>query len=37
MNPTGHHLVRDAGRWRIAARAWDIESEERKIPPDLHA
>jgi hypothetical protein len=30
-------LVRDAGRWRIAAQAWDIESEERKIPPDLRA
>jgi hypothetical protein len=30
-------LLRDAGRWRIAAQAWDIESEQRKIPGDLRA
>jgi hypothetical protein len=28
-------LVRDNGVWRIAAQAWDIETESRKIPADL--
>ena len=28
-------LVRDQDRWRIAAQAWDNETEARKIPDDL--
>lgn len=28
-------LVRDDGAWRIAAQAWDIETEARKIPQEL--
>ena len=28
-------LVKDGGRWRIVAQAWDTESEERRIPPAL--
>jgi hypothetical protein len=30
-------LVRQDGRWRIAAQAWDKESEGQPIPPDLLA
>lgn len=28
-------LVRDNGVWRIAAQAWDMETEARPIPDDL--
>jgi hypothetical protein len=28
-------LVKEAGRWKIAAQAWDGESESRSIPADL--
>lgn len=28
-------LVRDAGIWRIAAQAWDVETESNPIPGDL--
>jgi len=28
-------LIRDHDRWRIAAQAWDGETETRKIPDDL--
>jgi hypothetical protein len=28
-------LVRDAGTWRIAAQAWDVETESNRIPRDL--
>ena len=28
-------LVRDAGAWRIAAMAWDIENGDREIPADI--
>ena len=28
-------LVRDAGTWRIAAQAWDVESGSNRIPRDL--
>ena len=28
-------LVRENGDWRIAAQAWDIENEDRKIPGHL--
>jgi hypothetical protein len=28
-------LVRESGNWRIAAQAWDIENEDRKIPAHL--
>lgn len=28
-------LVRENGHWRIAAQAWDIENEDRKIPAHL--
>jgi Domain of unknown function (DUF4440) len=28
-------LVRDAGTWRIAAQAWDVETESNRIPGDL--
>jgi hypothetical protein len=28
-------LVREDGSWRIAAQAWDLENEARKIPADL--
>lgn len=28
-------LVRDSGTWRIAAQAWDIETESNRIPADL--
>ncbi|MGH8237169.1 MAG: nuclear transport factor 2 family protein [Steroidobacteraceae bacterium] len=28
-------LVRDHDRWRIAAQAWDNETQARKIPDDL--
>lgn len=30
-------LVRDDNVWRIAAQAWDIETEVRKVPDDLAA
>lgn len=30
-------LVRDNNGWRIAAQAWDTETETRKIPGDLAA
>lgn len=28
-------LVRDTGTWRIAAQAWDVETESNRIPSDL--
>jgi Domain of unknown function (DUF4440) len=28
-------LVRDAGAWRIAAQAWDIETDSNRIPREL--
>lgn len=28
-------LVKDAGQWKIVAQAWDTESDEFMIPPDL--
>lgn len=28
-------LVRDADQWRIAGQAWDVESDEVKVPPYL--
>lgn len=28
-------LVREAEGWRIAAQAWDVESDSHKIPPHL--
>lgn len=28
-------LVKDAGQWRIAGQAWDLESDEVKVPPHL--
>jgi hypothetical protein len=28
-------LVRDAGTWRIAAQAWDVETESNRISRDL--
>lgn len=28
-------LVKDAGRWSIAAQAWDKEAPGRRIGPDL--
>lgn len=28
-------LVKDSGQWKIAGQAWDMESEQLKIPPDL--
>jgi len=28
-------LVRDTGTWRIAAQAWDVETESNRIPVDL--
>jgi len=28
-------LVRDTGTWRIAAQAWDVETESNRIPGDL--
>jgi hypothetical protein len=28
-------LVRDTGTWRIAAQAWDVETESNRIPADL--
>lgn len=28
-------LVKEAGRWRIAAQAWDTEAEDRPVPPSL--
>jgi hypothetical protein len=30
-------LVREGGRWRIAAQAWDKETESNPIPPELLA
>ncbi len=30
-------LVRDNGSWRVAAQAWDVETEWRKIPAALAA
>lgn len=30
-------LVKDNGVWRIAAQAWDVETESQKIPADLAA
>ena len=28
-------LIRDDGQWRIAAQAWDTETDDRPIPEDL--
>ena len=28
-------LVRDTGTWRVAAQAWDVETESNRIPVDL--
>lgn len=28
-------LVRDNGAWRIAAQAWDIETDTKRIPEDV--
>lgn len=28
-------LVKEAGQWRIASQAWDMESDEVKVPPYL--
>lgn len=28
-------LVKDQGRWRVAAQAWDMETAEKLIPADL--
>lgn len=28
-------LVKDAGQWRIASQAWDMESDQVKVPPYL--
>jgi hypothetical protein len=28
-------LVRDSGTWRIAAQAWDVETESNRVPRDL--
>jgi hypothetical protein len=28
-------LIKDGGRWKIAAQAWDPETEERQIPADF--
>jgi len=28
-------LIKDSGRWRIAAQAWDTETEAKPIPWDL--
>lgn len=28
-------LVKDVGQWRIAGQAWDMESDEVKVPPFL--
>ena len=32
---SGYLLVKEAGRWRIVAQAWDKETAERPIPPAL--
>ncbi|MGH8864648.1 MAG: hypothetical protein ACREVZ_08400, partial [Burkholderiales bacterium] len=32
---SGFLLVREGGRWRIAAQAWDAESASQRIPPGL--
>ena len=32
---SGYLLVKDDGKWRIAAHAWDQASEERPVPKDL--
>ena len=28
-------LIKDEGQWRIAAQAWDTESDDKPIPADL--
>jgi hypothetical protein len=28
-------LVRDSGTWRIAAQAWDVETESNRVPREL--
>jgi len=28
-------LVKDQGRWRVAAQAWDMETAEKVVPSDL--
>lgn len=30
-------LIRDQGRWRIAAQAWDMEASGKSVPADLLA
>lgn len=32
---SGYLLVKEDGRWRIAAQAWDKEKPERKIPASM--
>jgi hypothetical protein len=32
---SGYLLVKDEGKWRIAAQVWDHASEQRPIPADL--
>jgi hypothetical protein len=32
---SGYLLVKEDGRWRIAAQAWDKERPEQKIPPTM--
>jgi hypothetical protein len=32
---SGYLLLKDGGKWRIAAHAWDKASDQRPIPEDL--
>ena len=32
---SGYLLVKDEGKWRIAAHAWDHASEQRPVPEHL--
>ena len=32
---SGYLLLKDAGRWRIAAHAWDKVSDQKPVPEDL--
>ena len=32
---SGYLLVKEEGRWRIAAQAWDKEKPDQKIPPSM--
>jgi hypothetical protein len=32
---SGYLLLKDEGRWRIAAHAWDKASEQRPVPEEL--